>query len=169
VIRIPSALALAVCLLGLPACSTGGSTAASHPAVPPSAVTTATPAPGVTSSPDSATTGHTAKAAPPRSADSPQQQITALSTAGGVPSLVVQLPAAGHVPTVRAVDLAIGQTLRVIVVSPVATHLTGQGIGVDIDVPAGSPTAMDVVAFSAGTYVLTMRGGGVVLKATVRG
>lgn len=173
--RVPSTLAAVAGLLTLCACSGPDSTDASSTAVPPSAAAaTSVPARAPASSPPGpatapATAGDVARVAPRPSADSAQQQITALSTAGGVPSTVLRLTADGQAPTVRTTELATGQTLRVIVVSPVATHLTGQGIGVDLEVPAGSPTAVDVVAFAPGNYVLTTRGGTVVLKAKVHG
>lgn len=163
-------------VLALAGCSGAGSGPAkpSGPAVPPSAATggpgvdpSAAAGGGPAAGPSGA--GRDPKSAGQRTPESAEQRIAALSTAGGVSSLVLRLSSTGQVPSVRSTRLGVGQTLRVVVVSPVATHLTGKGLGVDVDVPAGSPTAVDVVAFTAGDYVLTGAGGAVLLKAAVRG
>jgi len=130
------------------------STATSTPTTAPtSARTTGAPRPGTT----------TSGPAP----DTQQQRIAVLQTEGGVPSLVVRLTTSGTVPTVHTSSVRVGQTLRLIIVSPVATHLIGKGLGVDADVPAANPVAVDVVAFTPGSYSITTRAGAVIARLVV--
>jgi hypothetical protein len=84
-----------------------------------------------------------------------------------VPSLVIRLTSTGTVPKVTTSTQHVGQTLRMIVVSPVATHLIGKGLGVDVDVPAEDPVAVDVVALAPGSYEVTTTTGGPVARFLV--
>jgi hypothetical protein len=144
--------AISIAALALGGCSSGSS-APSGPSSPPTGAGTAA------RTPTGASTG--------AATDSQQKRIKALETEGGVSSTVIRLSAAGTVAPVRTFTVPVGQTLRLIVVSPTATHLIGKGVGVDIDVPAGNPTAIDVVAFTAGSYTITTRAGATIAKLRV--
>lgn len=173
------AVTIPVALLALSGCSggvgsnSGGSVPATVAASPTATgvVTPVTPTPThavVTATlgadtPGAGTSRPTA-VRPPATADSQQQRIVALQTEGGVPSLVIRLTATGTVPEVPTSTLPVGQTLRMIVVSPVATHLIGKGLGVDLDLPAGDPVAIDVVTFTPGSYMVTTATGGTVAR-----
>ena len=173
------AVTVLIALLALSGCSGGsgsGSVASSRgPAsttIPnsPTATGVFTPAAptraGATSVPGTATSGPPA-VRPRATSDSQQQRIVALQTEGGVPSLVIRLTSTGTVPKVTTSTQHVGQTLRMIVVSPVATHLIGKGLGVDVDVPAEDPVAVDVVALAPGSYEVTTTTGGPVARFLV--
>jgi hypothetical protein len=140
-----------------PATSTAPTTAADSP--PPTSADTSPPG----------TSHGTPPGTSPRDSGSaaPEQRITELSTEGGVASVVIELSAEGTVDRPRTERIAAGQTLRLVVVSPTAAHLTGTGLGVDIDIPAGAPTAVDVVSFTPGTYTVTTGRGATILTVTV--
>lgn len=169
--RIPATLAavlvpLALIPLALASCS-GQRTAATSASVPPAPTGPTTPAATRTATPTDVPPDPPDK--PPRTPtpDPVQRRVEELSTGGGVSSLVIRLTGAGTVATPRRMVLAQGQTLRLVVISPKGTHLTGNGLGVDIDVPAGSPTAVDVVSFTAGAYALTTDRGNTILNVTI--
>ncbi len=181
-----SAATLMATLLTLGACSGQGRTAGSAPPVAAASPTgstqtgstqTGSTQTGSTSAPVAPTTSRPRASSatpsdwtsPRRTVDTLEQRVSALRTEGGVASLVLRLPGSGHPPAAVSADLAVGQTLRLVVLSPVRTHLTGRGLGVDADVPAGSPIDLDVVAFAAGDYVITGPDGTIMARIRSRG
>ena len=165
-------LALSGCSRG-PGSSSAGSSGGPIPAtaaVSPTATGIVTPVTphraDATSAPKNGTS-HPTVPRPGATPDSQQQRIVALQTEGGVPSLLIRLTVTGTVPKVATSTQHVGQTLRMIVVSPVATHLTGKGLGIDIDVPAEDPVAIDVVALTPGSYEVTTTTGGRIARFLV--
>jgi plastocyanin len=55
-------------------------------------------------------------------------------------------------PPPSQVDLAVGETLRIVVTSDHATELHAHGFEVETDVPAGQPTTVELTGSAPGVY-----------------
>jgi hypothetical protein len=58
----------------------------------------------------------------------------------------------GVTPPPSQVDLAAGETLRLVVTSDRDSQIHAHGFGVEADVPAGQPTSVDVIGTVPGVY-----------------
>jgi hypothetical protein len=128
---------------GLPTSASGAPAASTSPGP----TRTATRAGSTTTSPG---LGPTARPTPTK--DPIQAKIEELEQSGGVPSIVVRVTGSTVAPAPRDVKVALGQTLRLILLTNTAAHVVGTGVGVDATLKANEPAAVDMVAFTAGTY-----------------
>lgn len=55
-------------------------------------------------------------------------------------------------PPPTQVDLAVGETLRLVITSDHATELHAHGFEVETDVPAGKPTTVELTGSAPGVY-----------------
>jgi hypothetical protein len=131
--------------------SPAGTTATLGPA--PSTVPAVTTQPGRTTkagTPGRTSTAPTKKPAPTQ--DPIEAKITELEQSGGVPSRVVRVKGTTVKPAASVIKMKVGDTLRLILLVNTAAHVVGTGVGVEADIKALDPTAVDIFPTEPGTY-----------------